>query len=76
MSKALNKRISEAFGKIYDRGDDGLEYMDKHGQYIEGLMQDFYDDKLETLTKKNLTKLAESLETIADDMSFDLEDCY
>ena len=76
MSKALNKRISEAFGKIYDRGDTGLEYMDKHGQYIEGLMQDFYDDKLETLTKKNLTKLAESLETIADDMSFDLEDCY
>ena len=76
MSKALNKRISEAFGKIYDRGDDGLEYMDKHDQYIEGLMQDFYDDKLETLTKKELTKLAVSLETIADDMAFDLEDCF
>ena len=73
MTKALNKRISDAFGKIYDRGDDGLEYMDKHEQYIEGLMQDFYDDKLETLTKKQLTKLAVSLETIADDMEFDLE---
>ena len=73
MTAALNKRISDAFGKIYDRGDDGLEYMDKHEQYIEGLMQDFYDDKLETLTKKQLTKLAVSLETIADDMEFDLE---
>lgn len=74
MSKALVKRISEAFGKIYDRGDSGLDYMDTHGQYIEGLMQDFYDDKLGTLTRKQLTKLAESLETIVDDMEFDLEE--
>ena len=30
MSKALNKRISEAFGKIYDMGDSGLDYLDRH----------------------------------------------
>ena len=74
MTKALIKRIGDAFDKIYDMGDGGLEYLDKHDQYIEGLMQDFYDDKLETLTKKELTKLAVSLETIADDMAFDLEE--
>jgi len=74
MSKALVNRIGAAYDKIYDMGDGGLEYLDKHDQYIEGLMQDFYDDKLDTLTKKQLTKLAVSLETIADDMAFDLEE--
>lgn len=73
MSKALVKRIDAAYGLIYAQGDSGINYMDSHGKYIEGLMQDFYDDKLEQLTRKHLTKLAESLEAIAADMEFDLE---
>lgn len=74
MSKALNKRISEAFGKIYDMGDSGLDYMDRHSALDVELMQHFYDDKLETLSLADKIKMAEMLETIADDMSFDLED--
>jgi phage gp16-like protein len=76
MSKALVKRIDAAYGLIYAQGDSGLNYMEQHGRYIEGLMQDFYDDKVETLARKHLTKLAESLETIADDMAFDLEEAF
>jgi hypothetical protein len=73
MSKAIVKRIEAAYSTIYARGDSGLNYMDSHGKYIEGLMQDLYNDKLEQLTRKQLTKLAESLETIAADMEVDLE---
>lgn len=73
MSKALNKRISDAFGKIYDRGDTGLDYMDRHVELDADLMQYFYDDTLEQLTNKQLTLLAEQLETVVADMEFDLE---
>ena len=73
MSKALNKRIADAFGKIYDRGDSGLDYMDKHVALDEALMEHFYNDTVETLSKADKTKMADMLETIADDMSFDLE---
>ena len=73
MSKALNKRIADAFGKIYDRGDSGLDYMDKHVALDEALMEYFYNDTVETLSKADKTKMADMLETIADDMSFDLE---
>ena len=78
MSTALNTRIADAFGKIYDRGDNGLEYMDRHGAMDEptqALMEHFYNDTLEKLGKLHLLQLAKSLETIADDMEFDLEDC-
>jgi NADH:ubiquinone oxidoreductase subunit D len=73
MSKALNKRIANAFGKIYDNGDSGLNYMDRHEALDEALMEHFYNDTLETLSKTQLTQMADMLETIADDMSFDLE---
>ena len=75
MSKALNKRISEAFGKIYDMGDSGLDYMDKHVALDTVLMEHFYNDTVETLSNADKTKMAVMLEEIADDMSFDLEDC-
>ena len=78
MSKALNTRIADAFGKIYDRGDTGLEYMDSHevmDEPTQALMEHFYNDTLETLGTLMLLRLAKSLETIADDMEFDLEDC-
>jgi len=75
MTKALNKRIADAFGKIYDMGDSGLDYMDKHDGLAAGLMEHFYNDTLEQLTRKQLTKLAEQLEQVADDMAFDLEVC-
>ena len=76
MSKALNKRISNAFGKIYAKGDSGLNCMDRHEALDEALMEHFYNDTLETLSKTQLTLMADMLEEIVDDMSFDLEDCF
>ena len=76
MSKALNKRIANAFGKIYDNGDSGLNYMDRHEALDEALMEHFYNDTLETLSKTQLTQMADMLEEIVDDMSFDLEACF
>jgi len=73
MTKALNKRISEAFGTIYDMGDEGLEYMDKHVAMDEELMQFFYNDAVETLSKADKTRMAVMLEEIAGDMEMDLE---
>lgn len=73
MRKTLHKRVSEAFDTIYERGDDGLEYMDKHVALDADLMQHFYDDTIELLTNKELTTLAEQLETVVADMQFDLE---
>jgi hypothetical protein len=75
MTKALNKRIAYAFGAIYDRGDDGLEYMDKHVALDEALMEHFYNDTVETLSKADKTKMADMLESIVIDMEFDLESC-
>lgn len=75
---SLKQRISDAFGKIYDRGNAGLEYLDKHkamDEPTQSLMEHFYNDTLETLGKLHLLQLAKSLETIVDDMEFDLEDC-
>jgi hypothetical protein len=73
MSKALNKRISKAFDKIYDMGDSGLDYMDRHCALDEALMQYFYDDAVETLSKADKIKMAEMLEEIASDAEFDIE---
>ena len=73
MTKALNKRISKAFDKIYSRGDAGLDYMDGHVELDADLMQFFYDETLDTLSKAQLKTLAEQLETVVADMAFDLE---
>jgi hypothetical protein len=73
MSKALNKRISEAFGKLYDMGDTGLDYLDRHSALDEALMQHFYDDTVETLSKKDKQRMADMLEEIANDAAFDIE---
>jgi hypothetical protein len=72
MSKALNKRISKAFDAIYRKGDSGLEYMDRHWAMDTDLMQFFYDDAVETLSKEDKTRMAEMLEEIANDMACDL----
>jgi hypothetical protein len=74
MSKAIIKRINKAFSTIYDMGDDsGLDYMDKHSALDVALMQHFYDETLDTLTKAQLKQLAEQLEEVASDAEFDLE---
>jgi len=73
MSKALNARIAEAFGRIYDKGDSGLDYMDGHEAMDEELMQHFYNDSVETLSVADKTRMAEMLETIASDADFALE---
>jgi len=73
MSKALNKRIADAFGLIYDQGDSGLEYMDGHIAMDHALMEHFYNDTLDQLSKAQLTQMAEMLEACVADMGFDLE---
>jgi hypothetical protein len=73
MSKALNKRIADAFAAIYDRGDNGLDYLDRHSAVDTELMQYFYDDTVETLSKADKKRLAEMLEEVVSDMEFDLE---
>jgi hypothetical protein len=67
------KRINKAFGKIYDMGDSGLDYLDRHAAVDEALIQHFYNETLDTLTKAQLTELAEQLEEVAGDAKFDLE---
>jgi hypothetical protein len=73
VSKAINKRISDAYMAIYDRGDNGLEYMDRHEAIDVPLMEHFYNDTVETLSKADKTRMAEMLEAIVNDMEFDLE---
>jgi hypothetical protein len=72
MSKALNKRISKAFDTIYSKGDSGLDYMDSHCEMDADLMQFFYDDAVDTLSKADKQRMAEMLETVVADMDFDL----
>jgi hypothetical protein len=73
MSKALNNRIGNAFGKIYDQGDAGLDYMDRHQAIDHALMELFYNDQVETLSKADKTKMADMLEACVADMQQDLE---
>jgi hypothetical protein len=67
------KRINKAFSKLYAMGDSGLDYLDKHYAVDAALIQHFYDETLETLTKAQLSELAEQLEEVASDAEFDLE---
>jgi hypothetical protein len=67
------KRINKAFDKLYDMGDTGLDYMDKHSTLDVALMQHFYDETLATLSKAQLKLLAEQLEEVASDAEFDIE---
>jgi hypothetical protein len=71
--KTTIKRINKAYAAIYDLGDNGLDYLDRHEANDVALMQHFYDETLDTLTKAELKLLADSLETIASDAEFDLE---
>jgi hypothetical protein len=71
--KTTIKRINKAFAKIYDMGDSGLDYMDRHSALDVALMQHFYDETLDTLTKAELKGLAEQLEEVVSDAEFDLE---
>jgi delta-aminolevulinic acid dehydratase/porphobilinogen synthase len=72
MTKTI-KRINKAFAKIYAMGDSGLDYMDGHCGLDADLMQHFYDETLDTLTKAQLKELAEQLEEVVADAEFDLE---
>jgi hypothetical protein len=67
------KRINKAFGKLYDMGDSGLDYLDRHNAVDAALIQHFYDETLDKLTKEQLKLLAEQLEEVASDAEFDLE---
>jgi len=67
------KRINKAFAKIYDMGDTGLDYMDKHSALDVALMQHFYNETLDTLSKAQLKLLAEQLEEVVADAEFDIE---
>ena len=67
------KRINKAFAAIYDLGDTGLDYLDKHTALDVALMQHFYNETLDTLSKAQLKQLAEQLEEVASDAEFDIE---
>ena len=71
--KQTIKRINKAYATIYDLGNNGLDYLDRHEANDVALMQHFYDETLDTLTKAQLKQLADSLETIASDAEFDIE---
>jgi len=65
------KRINKTFGKIYDLGDSGLDYMDKCIE--DDVMQHVYNETLATLTKAQLEELADTLEAVLYNAEFDLE---
>jgi regulator of sigma D len=65
------KRINKAFGKIYDMGDSGLDYMDKCVE--DEVMQHVYNETLDQLTKAELKELADTLEAVVYNAEFDLE---
>ena len=67
------KRINKAFASIYAMGDSGLDYLDKHSAVDVALIQHFYDETLNKLTKAQLKDLAEQLEEVASDAEFDIE---
>ena len=71
--KTTIKRINKAYATIYDLGDTGLDYLDRHEANDVALMQHLYEDTLDKLTKAQLKQLADALETIASDAEFDLE---
>jgi hypothetical protein len=71
--KSTIKRINKAFASIYNMGDSGLDYLDKHYAVDAALIQHFYDETLDKLTKAQLSELAEQLEEVASDAEFDLE---
>ena len=72
MTKTI-KRIKKAFGSIYDMGDTGLDYLDRHTAVDAALIQHFYDETLDKLTPAELTQLAEQLEEVLADAEFDIE---
>jgi hypothetical protein len=54
-------------------GDTGLDYLDRHSAVDVALIQHFYDETLDKLTKAELKLLAEQLEEVVADAAFDLE---
>jgi hypothetical protein len=69
----IEKRIDVAYGKIYAMGDTGLDYMDGHVDMDQALMEHFYNDTVNTLSKAEQESLANILEQIASDAEFELE---
>ena len=67
------KRINKAYARIYDLGDTGLDYLDRHEANDVAIVQHFYDETLDTLSKAELKQLADIFETIASDAEFDIE---
>jgi hypothetical protein len=67
------KRINKAYGSIYDLGDTGLDYLDRHSAVDVALIQHFYDETLDKLTPAELKLLAEQLEEVLADAEFDIE---
>jgi predicted nucleotidyltransferase len=67
------KRINKAFAKLYDMGDAGLDYLDRHEAVDVALIQHFYDETLNKLSATELNLLAEQLEQVLADAEFDIE---
>lgn len=69
-------RIQDAFGAIYDMGDDGLDYLNDHAPIYNQLFDKHNGDLDRIIAREKpavLRQLADELEEIADGADFDLE---
>ena len=69
------RRIQNAFGAIYDMGDDGLDYLDRHAPIYNQLFAKHNGDLDRIIAREKpavLRKLADELEDIANGARFDL----
>jgi len=77
MSKVYKRIIINCYSKIYSRGDEGLNYMDRHeallADDLDALMPHVYNDELDTVSADKLRALADALQVVVYDMEFDLE---
>ena len=77
MTNVYVRIICDSFSRIYDMGDSGLDYMDRHvaltSDNMQKLMSHVYNDTLYSLTAVELSALASALQTVVADAEFDLE---
>lgn len=72
----IDDAIRKIFGKIYDRGDAGLDYLDNNAPFYDQLATMHggdLDEILANISDQEKMKLGRELKSALDSMSFDLE---
>jgi hypothetical protein len=72
----IDNAIRKIFGKIYDRGDDGLDYLDNNAPFYDKLASMYngdLDQILANISDQEKMKLGKELKSALDSMSFELE---